>query len=556
MKAVVAGLLGFGALVAAGAAVVAGLDATPYHLRVASAPGAWRAEVRPARDAARVDVRVDGLPAGQGPDGRLAVALDRLGPGYHFVEATLARRGGRREVVTDAVLAGPFATPGDRDGRCNVAVAVGEDAFRRVARPIVERQLLDKVRAIEHFGPGTRLTRAELAFRDGGLAFAFALEGVRDVAFDGLIDAEVGPEGALGLRLRAVNVTPGPRLLEWAESQGRTGGGLLGALALGVAAAASGGSALVVAGAVGVGAWAGAEIGEDVVHSAVHRKAREAVQGGLETALRRVQVGLAGPFAVVPGEPRSAVRARFCPDPVFADGALRARLAVEPVGAEWTAGTTVWRDAVPLPLAGGAPDLRVELSVDLLNALLAQWTASGLVRDLLGRTGLVERANETLAEWTRLRIVGLETEGPPVVSPPRDGALGLAVGGLALRLRDGREGDERRVIVAGAGRLGPTLRPPGARVVLSGAVDALHLTCEAHAEGARVLEPCFSGVIELDRVAAGLNERLTPDASGLPSFDLAAPLAAVGAGIAFATLDVAATGPHGAIVRLDAKLAR
>jgi hypothetical protein len=250
------------------------------------------------------------------------------------------------------------------------------------------------------------------------------------------------------------------------------------------------------------------------------------------------------------------VSVRFCPDPVFGDGALRARLAVEPAGGAWAAGTTVWRDAVPLPVAGGTPDVRVELSVDLLNALLSEWTANGLVRDLLDRTGLVAQANATLAEWTRLQIVALETERPPVVSPPQDGALGLAVGGLVLRLRDGREGEERRVVVSGAGRLGPTLRPPGARVVLSGAVDALHLTCEEDEGGERVLSPCFSGVIELDQVAAGLNERLTPDAEGLPSFDAAAPLAAVGAGIAFAGLEVGATGPGGAIVRLDAKLAR
>jgi hypothetical protein len=72
--------------------------------------------VRPAAELERVAVTLDGNQPPEraredGDDGMLQLSLGSLlaEPGWHFVELTIDRRGGRRERIVDPVLVGRFA---------------------------------------------------------------------------------------------------------------------------------------------------------------------------------------------------------------------------------------------------------------------------------------------------------------------------------------------------------------------------------------------------------------------------------------------------------------
>ena len=128
----------------------------------------------PLVDVPRVQLRVDDRPLAPGlidEDGNARVALEQafgtpVAPGWHFIEAVVERRGGRREAITEAVLFGDFSraeppiSPGPKQlpERCDIALSASADLLQALLVPQLEAQLLPALQANEHMGPDTAIT--------------------------------------------------------------------------------------------------------------------------------------------------------------------------------------------------------------------------------------------------------------------------------------------------------------------------------------------------------------------------------------------------------------
>ena len=438
---------------------------------LADGPPRWTGEVRPADELARVRVAVHGadgglrVPSGQrrGDDGQLTVELDDLAdaPGWHFLELGFDRRGGRREGVVDALLVGNFATttggaqgprdPADSDdGRCDLALRASQRLVERLARAQLERELLPVLRDVEQLGPDTTLHALSLELGEDRLDFRLELRGVNTLAVSGALALRIAADGRLDAELITLDeVDFRGRLRRRARALGAGGGAVAGALLAGPLAP--------------VGALAGLWLADTLVTRGARKLVRAQLESGLAT-IAGVELIPAG-VELVPGDPRSRVALSRCADTGVEPGGVALGLRMLPKAGE-LAGPVL---GVPGPLVTGVSpraallnsddedaDLHLELGVDLLNALLLRWSASGLLFDLAAQGAALERANDELAAWTPLRLAGLRPTRPPVLSPAGGPEAGWRFGlaGLVLELEGVDDQPWGEIQLAAAGELG------------------------------------------------------------------------------------------------------
>ncbi|NVB38959.1 hypothetical protein G6O69_14045 [Pseudenhygromyxa sp. WMMC2535] len=537
----------------------------------------WRARVGPPSDRARLELRLDGVDVGEQlrvDEGAGEVALDLGGildePGWHFVEAAVERRGGRRSAALDPVLVGRFGAPARppsdksrtrRATRCDLALRASPALVESLLVAMLERELLPELRAVEHLGPDTQLRTAKLELRDDALRFELEIAGVNTLAVSGVIAVWIDKAGGLQARLVTLGeVDFRGRLRNQARGVGAGGGALIGgAIAPPLAP---------------LGALAGLLLADRAVTNKARALVREQVDAGLE---RIAGLALLPPeVALIPERDDSRVALGFCAlTRVQAEGVV-AGLWIEPVVPE---GEPRFDLGVSGPLITGArlsdeplgpgEDLRLELSVDVVNALVFRWTQSGLLAQTLGEAEALDQANVALREWTALRLDGLRPTRPLVLAPGPAGAQGegaqelgwrFGVGGLAVDLHldqsaelpdaDARWG---QLQVAARGSLRPTWDPQRGELGLAGSLDELALTCarEEPRGGGWRLEDCFSELLEAADLRARLDAQLRPGAEGLPTLALREVLAD---SLALRLDALALARPRPGVLRLSAAL--
>jgi hypothetical protein len=513
----------------------------------------WVGRPLPAELAPRLTAQIDGAPAEAVlEDGHLRLDLAGAGPGHHLVELTLAQRGGRTQTVTDALLVGPFARRGEVSPGtgCAASLTIADAAIQRLLVPVVRERLLAAAAATPLLGPGTVLERAELTLLKDSVRGRVALAGVNRIAVDAYL--QVRPSGPRGLAMTLVWLGP----VEFSgelRTRATVGGAAVGAALTGP---------LAPLGAIG---------GYVLTSRYVDRRAREEVRSQIRQGLAQLEALplLPARAELLIGEPRSAVEPAFCGPVTIAAGAgISARLSLRPlvVGDGATPGPVVQgvalpEEPVPGDMSGGAADVRVDLSIDAVNAVLDAWTTSGLLAERISGDGWVPQVDAELQAWTRLTLAALHVDRPPVVMPagqgaaPPDGAAlwALSFGGLRLDLRGGDAPGS--VIAAGRGWIRPRFDPDTGTLELGGQVDRLRLTC---VQGT-TLSPCFGALLELGDVAARLDAALSPGTGRLPSLDLRGLLQARTRALRPEGLDVAAlalTVPdgHPGVLRVTARL--
>lgn len=552
--------------------------ARPQATAAAAAGLRWTATVRPEALAGRVTARVDGVPVAVTPRGAVVeVELDAAGPGHHLVELELRHRGGRVQTVTDTLLVGPFAgvsadmSPGtggparsDMSGgtACGLGLTIAEGAIQRLVVPTLRERLLAAARATELLGPETTLERAELELLgpatglewtgidlgQGALRVRVALAGLNRVAVDAVV--AVRPGGPRGLALELVTLGP----VEF-SGQLRTrvtlGGAAVGAAVTGP---------LAPLGAIG---------GYLLTDRFVGKRARDEVHARLQEGLAQAAALplLPASSELLIGEPRSAVALEFCGPLTIARGlGIAVRLAVRPVAPARTGpGPVVRGVAVPLgdvpeDMSGEPADVRLDLSIDAVNALLYAWTDSGLLAERTLGEGWIRQVDAELQAWTRLTLAGLQVERAPVLmaadqgAPAPDAAAwALSFGGLRLDLRGGDAAG--RLVAAGRGWVTPRFDAESGRLELGGRVDRLRLTC---IEGS-VLTPCFGALLELGDVERRLDAVLAPGTGRLPGLDLRGLLRARTGelrpeGLDVAEMELAVPAEHPGLLRVTARL--
>lgn len=557
MRARRAALLGLGlaGLVFAGGRALLRESARsePLRVTVARAGGTagssaglqWRGEVTPTELASRLVARVDGVEVeALREEGALTVGLAGAGPGHHLIELALTQQGGRTQTVTDTLLVGPFGEVSEGTGeRCGVGLWIAEAAIQRLVVPPLREQLLAAAQASPLLGPETTLERAELILLKDSLRVRVALAGVNRVAVDAYL--QVAPSGPRGLALGLVWLGP----VEFGgeiRTRATVGGAAIGAVVTGPLAP--------------LGALGGYVLADRYVSKRAHEEVRTQLRRGLEQA---------GELQLLPeraelliGEPRSAVALGFCgPVTIAAGTGIAAQFSVRSlVPGTAVPGPVVRGVMLPGREGGGEEDVRVDLSIDVVNALLHAWTGNGLLVDRVADAGWTAQVDHELRAWTLLTLAGLRVLRPPVVMAADQGARGpegdawaLSFGGLQLDLRGGEAAGA--VVAAGRGWVTPKFDAASGRLELAGRVDRLRITC---VEG-EVLAPCFGALLELGEVERRLDALLSSGTGRLPSIDVRGLLRTRTRGLRAEGLDVeamalAVPAGHPGVLRVTARL--
>ena len=504
----------------------------------------WRGVVSPELLASRLVARVDGVEVeALREGGALTVAMGGAGPGHHLIELALTQQGGRTQTVTDTLLVGPFAEMSEGTGeKCGVGLWIAEEAIQRLVVPPLREKLLAAAQASPLLGAETKLERAELLLLKDSLRVRVALAGVNRVAVDAYL--QVAPSGPRGLALGLVWLGA----VEFSgeiRTQATVGGAAIGAVVTGPLAP--------------LGAIGGYVLADRYVSKRAHEEVRTQLRRGLEQA---------GELQLLPeraelliGEPRSAVTLGFCgPVTIAAGTGIAAQFSLRSLDPGTASPGPVFR-GVELPgrERGGEEDVRVDLSIDVVNALLHAWTGNGLLADRVAHAGWTAQVDHELKAWTLLTLAGLRVERPPVVMAADqgkagpEGAWGLSFGGLQLDLRGGEAAGA--VVAAGRGWVTPKFDEASGRLELGGRVDRLRITC---VEG-EVLAPCFGALLELGEVEARLDALLSPGTGRLPSIDLRGLLRERGRALRPEGLDVeamalAVPAGHPGVLRVTARL--
>ncbi len=495
-------------------------DAEPFAVRTeAPRGGQWLAEVRPPESHERVALALDGKPVGMAGSPSLQVPLGHLGPGLHFVEARIERRGGRVERVVDPVVLGPFGEREAERGPCGLAFSVSDDALRRALLPAVRTQLLANVRKSEHLGPGTTLTEAKFTLTPKGIHFAVALDGVNDVTASGWLSVAV--KGDRSFELGLITLTSVTFEGETRRKADTT-------------------AAVVGAAVTGPLAPVGAVAGYTLMDRYVTKQARETVEKEIEKGLSKVSRFALFPESVelLPGRPASRVRLAFCDEVQLAREGVTAYLSVTAVplpegsvpARTWSAPGPVEHGVeLPVPVLSPSEDLRLDLSVDTVNHLLDAWAVAGLLEELLGETRMLDAANAQLGAWTTVQLDGIEPHLPPVLGagPTRETGWGVALGDLDLQMSGvgpGVDPAQRwgRIRLAGRGEVDPVWDAEAGELVLAGGLHDLSVTC-AHAVGGRTeLRPCLGTMLDFGGFVEQLDDQLRPEAGHMPRIALRA----------------------------------
>jgi hypothetical protein len=528
-------------------------NSEPFTLRV-DAPAAvldataptdtlqWRGQVTPIEERERVELRLDGMLQeyrGDADAGELILPLEQLReqPGWHFIEVGLERRGGRSERVVDPVLVGTFEADAAPKKSCAVVLSVSPALIDSLLVPLLERELLPVLQANEHMGPDTVIHEAKLELRGvNTLAIAGAI--ILRIVGDRQIEAELAILTEVDFR---------GKLRNQARGIGAGGGALIGGLITGPLAP--------------VGAAAGWYAADVVVTKKARQLIREQIENGLEQ-IEGVDL-LPTHVELIAGRPSSRVGIGFCEQTRVRKTGLSAGLWVipDPAGE----GGQRFELGVPGPMVTAAepttepltPDehVRVELSIDVVNALLIEWTANGLLAELIGEERAIARANVELEAWTPLQLGRLRPTRPPTLNPiggPSDGWR-YGIGGLAIDVTGVEEQPWGSIFVAAAGELSPRWDADAGTLSLAGSLDTLAVTCaRPGVEGERIaLHGCFSEVLEAAEVRERIDEQLRPGARSVPSFAIGGLLdEAVGVQIDALAL----ARPRPGVLRLSAQL--
>jgi hypothetical protein len=516
-------------------------------------PPSWRGRVRPTSELERVVLSLDGdAPLEQRRDadsGEIELPLHELldEPGWHFIELTVDRRGGRRERVVDSVLVGRFAADDpEREHTCAASFTVSPDLVHTLLVDILERELLPVLRENEHMGPNTQLGQTSIALGEGLVSFDLELVGANVLAVRGIISVELIDGKSLHAELESLeDVDFRGELRNSARGLGAGGGAFVGGLLGGALAP--------------VGAAAGWYLADKYVS----KKAREVVQSQIDAGLAQLAniELLPTHFELIAGQPDSRVSLGFCEQTGVRPLGLTAGLWIEPA----PAGDAPRFDlGVPGPLFTGTTptidplasdeDLRVELSIDLVNALLTEWTASGLLAALIGEQKALAHANEEMDAWTPLRLRSLTPTRPPTLTPIGGPEAGWAygLGGLSVALDGVDEQPWGALSVAVAGTLSPNWDPERGELSLIGSLDRLELTCaEPQEDGGLALTGCFSELLEAAEVRSRIDAHLRPGARDLPKLALR-ELMANELGVQLDALEL--TRPRPGVLRLAASL--
>lgn len=490
----------------------------------------WRGRVQPAAERERVELRVDGTiveARGHGDTAEIELPLHALAsaPGWHFIEVGIDRRGGRSERVVDPVLVGRFATQAEADTKpCGATFTASPQLVRGLVIPMLERELLPALRANEHMGPDTKLSKATLELRDDVVHFELEVTGVNTLAVSGVVLVAIVDERQLYAKLVTLGeVDFRGALRNKARGIGAGGGALIGGLIGGPLAP--------------IGAAAGWFLVDKFVTDKARAVVREQIDEGL-AQLSGVEL-LPTHVELVPGRPGSRVSLGFCEQTGVRATGLVAGLWIlpDPPTGESTPERTdlgVPGLGVPGPLFTGATptaepltadeDLRVELSIDLVNALLTEWTANGLLSELIGEQQVLAHANKELETWTPLRLEQLVPTRPPTLTPigGPDAGWAYGIGGLAVALTGIDEQPWGQVFVAAAGTLSPSWDPEAGELGLIGSLDRLDITCAQAPEPTHelALRGCFSEVLEAAEVRTRIDAHLRPGARNLPKIAL------------------------------------
>jgi hypothetical protein len=517
-------------------------------------PPSWRGRVRPTSELERVVLSLDGdAPVEQKRDadtGEILLPLHELldEPGWHFVELTIDRRGGRRERVVDPVLVGRFAASvPEREHMCAASFTASPDLVHTLVVEILERELLPTLRENQHMGPNTELGQTGIALGEGLVSFDLELIGANVLALRGVISVEIIDGQSLHAELESLDsVDFRGELRNSARGLGAGGGAFVGGLLGGPLAP--------------VGAAAGWYLADKYVS----KKAREVVQSQIDAGLAQLAniELLPTHFELIAGQADSRVALGFCEQTGVRPLGLTAGLWIEPapagdaprfdlgVSGPLFTGTTPTID----PLASDE-DLRVELSIDLVNALLTEWTASGLLAALIGEKKALAHANEEMQAWTPLRLRSLTPTRPPTLTPIGGPEAGWAygLGGLSVAIDGVDEQPWGALSVAAAGTLSPSWDPKTGELSLVGSLDRLELTCaEPQADGVTLaLTGCFSELLEAAEVRSRIDAHLQPGARDLPKLALR-ELMANELGVQLDALEL--TRPRPGVLRLAASL--
>lgn len=482
----------------------------------------WTGRVQPGALAGRLTALLDGMEvAAEVAEDVVRVDLGAAGPGHHLVELTLAQQGGRVQTVTDAVLVGPFAS--EWEVPCALRLTVAAGAIDRLVMPVVRERLLAAARATPLLGDETTLERAEVTLEEGRVRVRVAVAGLNRVGIDAVFAAS--PSGPRGLALRLEQLGP----VEFS-------GALRTRVTVGSAAA---GGAAVGAALSGPLAPLGALAGYVLADSLIGRRARQEVEGAIRGGLALVSGVelLPAEVELLVGEPRSAAELAFCgPLAISAGVGISAGFSLRPkasnvdgprvvkISGDVVTGEEVAWGASPGPVVQGVvlpgpgdmasgDDVRVDLSIDAVNAVVDAWTRSGLLAERVRAAGWVPRVDEQLREWTTLSLAGVGLARAPVVMPAGE-QWALSFSGLQLLLGGGEAAGA--VLAAGRGFIRPHFHAETGVLELGGAVDRLRLTCvDGH-----LLAPCFGALLELGEVESRLDAALAPGTGRLPGLDV------------------------------------
>lgn len=530
--------------------------------------GQWRASVVPQSDRDRLVAQLDRKqeltlePRGRGG---VIASLDDLTPGYHFVEATVFRRGGRVDRVVDVVAAGPFQSEGDRG--CDVALALSPDAVETLLLPALKHKVVAGAQSQdEFFGATSFVASSELELVEGGLSFVVALDTTEqdkgDLRIEGVLDvASVGADG-VSLRLRElIKAVPGPKLEALASSEGGKKGstaGVGGGVVIGGIVGGPGGAFL---GGV-VGGFAGNAIGKRLGKREAAKRTREHVYDALVEglALATEELRLPNEITLLPTSPAVVAGARWCqPLQVTPKAGLRAALSIAIVEDSRSAlarrlavsrGTNLEAVAT-IPAAFNAS---AELSQDLVNRLLAEWTVRGGFDTVLASAGLAGAIEAELGSKTRWKVRDIVVELPPVVDLRPD-TIAASLGGITMRLVDDGRDEVRDVVLGGTGRLALEVNG-GTTVRVGGSLDQAYFGCRLAAGPGRQLPACFSSAVDPELVRKKINVAIVVNTPRLPRIDLADLVALeLAAATGTATrLEAAEVHIGDGVMRMDANL--
>ena len=482
----------------------------------------WRAKVQPAFLAPRVKFRVDGraTPAEivDAKSGEIELRLDPQSLGVHAIEAELRRRGDRREAIVDTLWVGEVEARGAIAQRCVAAMSASEAAIRAAVLPPLSEKLRTALRGQPFLGDSIRIDRFELELHEGGAAVRVEVQGDNRLEVRAQLRVRRVDDQRMAVelqRLEAVNFHGSAR--NWAR-----GGGL------------------------GVGALLGGPIGAVagliLVDAYIDDKSKRVVHEEITRALSRASAvrWLPSELGVLPGEPRSQVALGFCGDPVLGEGFARVEFWMSPMQFPSPAG---W----PLdgPVVAGEPfvaaplsadqDLRAEIHIDAVNALLESWAASGLLGERLAGPEQLARINAELEPWTPLRLTEVAPSVPPMLvarAPEGEGAKASEAAELewtahwpALALALGRSdgiavapGERVELSLRGALRL-RWLDDPGA-LQLEGGVDALWLGCTRREGSIQSRRACFGPLVDAAELPRRVDEAAGQAFGALPALEL------------------------------------